>query len=64
MSNLKNELGLKYDPIEVTKLCSAQRIADRCIKLHIVFVGLNGMFWVVCFADANKLLKMGYEVAN
>jgi len=59
----KNALGLRYKPDQFTQIESAKRWADRCNKLHSVILGCNGMFWVVCFADAQRLVKAGYEIA-
>ena len=64
MKNLKTTLGLRNNISELSTLESANRWANKCIKLHIVVLGDNGKFWVACFADAQKLCKMGYEMAK
>jgi hypothetical protein len=63
MKNLKTIFGLRNNISQLSNLESAFRFANNCIKLHIVMLGDNGKYWVVCFADAQKLSKMGYEAA-
>ncbi len=63
MTTLKNTLGLRNNIDQFSTLEGANRWANNCIKLHIVMLGDNGKYWVVCFADAQKLSKMGYEIA-
>jgi hypothetical protein len=60
---LESKLGLrnKIDPF--TKREAAFRWAANCYKQHIVILGDKCTFWVVCFADAQKLVKLGYEIA-
>jgi len=64
MKNFKNELGLRNNIDMLTNRDSAFRYADNCKKPHVVMLGCNGLFWVVCFADAQKLSKRGYEIAK
>jgi hypothetical protein len=64
MANLKTILGLRNNIDQFSTLESAKRCANNCIKLHIVMLGDNGNFWVACFADAQKLSKVGYEIAE
>ena len=64
MENLKLALGLRYNVDQFSSIEAATRWANNCIKLHIVVMGDNGKFWVACFADAQRLVKMGYEVAK
>ncbi len=63
MTNLKTTLGLRNNIDQFSTLECATRWANNCIKLHIVMLGDNGKYWVACFSDAQKLSKMGYEIA-
>ncbi len=63
MTNLKTTLGLRNNIDQFSTLEGAKRWANNCIKLHIVMLGDNGKYWVACFSDAQKLSKMGYEIA-
>ncbi len=63
MTNLKTTLGLRNNIDQFATLEGATRWANNCIKLHIVMLGDNGKYWVACFSDAQKLSKMGYEIA-
>ena len=49
---------------KLSKLESAKRWADNCIKAHMVILGDDGKYWVVSFADAQRLVKQGYELAK
>lgn len=60
---LKEKLGLKRRPELFSNLSRAKSWANNAKKLHIVVLGCDGRFWVVCGADANKLNKLGYEFA-
>lgn len=64
MTHLKTTLGLRNDIDLFSNRDAAFRWAERCIKCHIVMLGDNEQFWVVCFSDAQKLSKMGYEIAQ
>lgn len=63
MENTKSRLGLRNGIDEFSNRDSAFRWANNCKKLHAVMLGDNGKFWVACFADAQRLFKMGYEIA-
>jgi hypothetical protein len=63
MSNLKTTLGLKNKIDQFSNLEAANRWAANCIKLHIVMLGDNSKYWVACFSDAQKLAKIGYQIA-
>jgi len=63
MTNLKTTLGLRNNIDQFSTLEGANRWANNCMKLHIVMLGDNGKYWVACFADAQKLSEMGYEIA-
>jgi hypothetical protein len=64
MKNLKATLGLRNNVDIFNNRENAFGWANTCIKLHVVMLGENNKFWVVCFADAQKLSKMGYEIAG
>jgi hypothetical protein len=63
MKSLKSTFGLRNNIDEFSNSAAAFRWANKCVKLHIVLLGDNGKYWVACFADAQKLSKMGYEIA-
>ena len=62
-AGIETTLGLRNNIGQFSTLDGANRWANNCIKLHIVMLGDNGKYWVACFADAQKLSKMGYEIA-
>lgn len=64
MKNLKATLGLRKNIDQFSTLDAAIRWANNCIKLHMVVLGDNNKFWVACFADAQTLSKLGYEIAE
>lgn len=37
---------------------------DRCIKAHMVILGDAEQYWVVTMAEAERLMKAGYEAAQ
>lgn len=63
MATIKSTLGLKDNVAEFTNRQLAFNYANRCIKQHVVMLGDNDMFWVACFADAQKLERLGYQIA-
>ena len=63
MMTLKSKLGIRNNIDQFSSLEAANRWANNCVKLHIVMLGDNGKYWVACFADAQKLSKIGYEIA-
>lgn len=63
-TDIKTALGLRNDVVQFSNLESATRWANNCLKLHTVILGDNDKYWVACFSDAQKLEKMGYEIAN
>ena len=60
---MKTQLGLRNEITIMSTLEGAKRFASKCIKAHEVILGDNCKFWVVCFADAQRLVKQGYEIA-
>jgi hypothetical protein len=61
MKTIKQLYGLRHTPDELSTLEGAKRYAERCVKLHVIVLGDNCKFWVVCLADAIKLKTFGYE---
>ena len=57
----KAALKLRYTPAVIRSESSAFSIAVRT-KAGVVMLG-EGAYWVVCFADAEKLAHAGYEYA-
>lgn len=37
---------------------------DRCLKAHMVILGDAAEYWVVTMAEAERLMKAGYEAAQ
>jgi len=62
--NIKDTYNLRYKPSIISRLDLAVKNAERCIKPHIVMLGDNGKYWVVCPSDAERLRKNGYEDAQ
>jgi hypothetical protein len=62
-TQIKSTYNLKYSPDVFTTRESAFRSADRSVKMAIVILGEAGKFWVVCMADAQRLVKQGFEPA-
>jgi hypothetical protein len=56
MENTKNKVWRFTNPV------SAQRFADGCKKLHLVLYGDCPYYFVATFADAQRLVKSGYEL--
>lgn len=48
---------------EFSSLGAAKRWASGCNKMHLVILGDNEKYWVVTPADAERLVKAGYEYA-
>lgn len=42
----------------------AWSFADRSLKAHMVILGDDERYWVVTFAEAAKLVRAGYELAE
>jgi hypothetical protein len=59
----KEQLGLRHEPARFTNRESAMRWSNNTVKMSMVMLGCDGKFWVVCPADATRLIKMGYEYA-
>lgn len=54
--------SLKHSPMKFNSLALANSFADKAG--WVVMLGDDCRFWVVCFADAAKLERAGYEFAN
>jgi hypothetical protein len=59
----KKELNLRHEPSRFSNRESAFNYSNRTIKMSLVMLGCDCKFWVVCPADATRLLKQGYEYA-
>lgn len=49
------------------RFCSeslAWSFCDRCTKTHMVILGEAEQYWVVTMAEAERLMKAGYEAAR
>jgi hypothetical protein len=46
------------------RLATARSFTNRCEKLMMIILGDDGLFWVVTPADATRLTRMGYELAD
>lgn len=64
MKNLKLTFGLKNEVAVLSTQRSAYSFASKCVKPHVVILGDNGKFWVVSFADGQRLSKLNYELAK
>jgi hypothetical protein len=64
MQNLTAKLGLRNNVDQFSNFEAAERWANNCKKIHMVILGDNGKYWVASFADAQKLEKLGYEIAK
>ena len=64
MPTLKTILGLKNNMYHFSNIDSAFRWANNSEKSHMVFLGYDNQYWVVCFSDAQKLFKLGFEIAE
>ncbi len=56
--------NLRYQPTIMCSRATAFEWAAGMNKLHFVILGDDCMFWVVCPADALRLIKAGYEYAQ
>jgi len=64
MRDIKKELGLKYQPSRLSDREAAFRYSNHTVKPSIVMLGDDQKFWVVCPADAHRLLRQGFECAG
>lgn len=63
MTNLKSLLNLRYSIDSFSTEAAARfDISCRVKTCWLIVLGDNCKFWVVCFADAVKLERAGYEI--
>ncbi len=60
---VKAVYNLRHTPRVTSSRAAAFEWAEGCEKLHFVILGDDCKFWVVCPADASKLINAGYEYA-
>lgn len=61
---VKEVYGLRHRPDILSNRTAAFEWANGVKKLHFVILGDDCKFWVVCPADASRLIKAGYEYAK
>ncbi len=59
----KESLNLRYEPTAFTNRETAFGWSKHTVKPSMVILGSDCKFWVVCPADASRLIKLGYEFA-
>lgn len=64
MKNLQATLNLRNKPAEFSNKANAESWVSKSAKPGMIVLGDEGKFWVVCFSDAQRLVKAGYELAN
>ena len=64
IKKLRKDHGLRHEPIRTGNRTAAINLVAHGVKPHRVMLGFDGMFWVVCPADAAKLAEMGCEYAD
>jgi len=45
-------------------LAMAESFCNRTVKIMMIVLGDDGLFWVVTPAAASRLTRQGYELAN
>jgi hypothetical protein len=60
--SLKSRLGLRHEPHRFTDFALAQSFAARPGNCNCVVMGDHPELWVVVPADAEKLVRIGYEL--
>lgn len=63
LSNSYNNVALKYSPDLFNTERYAHSYASRSRKFNRVIMGEAGQYLVVCNADAQRLVRAGYELA-
>ena len=58
-----NGLTLRHTPYVFVSAEAAERYADACVKPMRVVLGLVGDYVIVCPADAERMIRAGYEMA-
>jgi hypothetical protein len=63
-SEIRKRLNLRHNPSIFYNRNNAFNSLKHCVKsCYTVILGDCNQFWVVCYADAQRLQKMGYEIA-
>lgn len=63
MTNLKSLLNLRYSIDSFSTIAAAKSAISHAVKnCWVIVLGDNNKYWVVCFADAAKLERAGYEI--
>jgi hypothetical protein len=63
LAALKIKLNLRYTPDVYINLSTARFAIKHMVKkCWVVVIGDDCKYLVVCFADASKLVKAGYEM--
>jgi len=57
MKNLTNRIA------KFRELANAKSYSNHCVKLHLIVLGDDGLFWVAKPAITEMLVKSGYEYA-
>ncbi len=63
MKHIKETYNLRHLPDMFNTLQAATNWAEDCNTPKRVILGDNGLFWLVCPADARLLVEAGYEYA-
>ena len=63
-SEIKKALNLRHSPVIFNNRENAFNSLKHYVKsCYCVVLGSDCKFWVVCFSDAMRLQKQGYELA-
>jgi hypothetical protein len=63
-NEIKNSLNLRHSPTIFNNRENAFNSLKSYVKsCYTVVLGSDCKFWVVCFSDAQRLQKLGYELA-
>ncbi len=60
---IQKQHGLKYQPSIYRNEALARSALSHYVKPHRIILGNCPEFWIVCHADAERLLRAGYEMA-
>lgn len=68
MKNISKIYNLRHVPTATRSRMAAFELAEQSTgkleRTRWVILGDNDWFWIVCPADADKLIKAGYELAE
>jgi len=63
-NEIKKEFNLRHSPAIFSNKENAFNSLNHKVKsCYCVVLGSDYKFWVVCFSDAMRLEKLGYELA-